>query len=157
MIVLLDNTVLSNFALVESLDLLARAVVPHAATTGHVIREFEAGIVTRRLAPAELGWLPQLTLSSEEQRAYERLAQRLNAGEASCLAVAGSRSGKVLTDDRDARIVAGRLGIPISGTLGVLVQLIEIQEVDLQSADRLLARMISEGYYAPFHSLRELL
>jgi hypothetical protein len=47
--VLLDNTVLSNFALVERPDLLRVAVGTVAATTTDVMSEFGAGVEQGRL------------------------------------------------------------------------------------------------------------
>lgn len=45
MTVLVDNTVLSNFALIERMDLLRLALSAHAATTPQVMREFRAGAI----------------------------------------------------------------------------------------------------------------
>jgi predicted nucleic acid-binding protein len=46
---LLDNTVLSNFALVDRIDLLADALGSQVATTLQVIDEFNDGIARGRL------------------------------------------------------------------------------------------------------------
>ena len=42
---LLDNTVLSNFALVNQLDHLEKALGDQAVTTTQVIKEFENGVL----------------------------------------------------------------------------------------------------------------
>ncbi len=44
MLFLLDNTVLSNFALVRRADLLLLALGPEIATTPEVVEEFLAGV-----------------------------------------------------------------------------------------------------------------
>lgn len=157
MIILLDNTVLSNFALVERTDLLREVLGEHSVTTSQVAEEFRAGITLRRLPETEIDWLPILTLSSDEEAHCQRLQRHLNAGEASCLAVSAHRSGRVLTDDRDARVLAGRMGIPISGTLGVLIQAVQTGRLTLDQADDLLSEMIRQKYRAPVKTLRELL
>ena len=46
---------------------------------------------------------------------------------------------------------------PISGTLGLLLILVDANVLALRAADALLARMIQAGYRAPFQSLAELL
>lgn len=93
MITLVDNTVLSNFALVGRMDLLQLVLGTSAGTTAEVSREFETGVSLNRLPPTDVGWLRRWTVSSEESGLYERLRQHLNAGEASCLAIAAHRQG----------------------------------------------------------------
>ena len=101
-------------------------------------------------------WLPVWTVEEAEAPQYNRLLSRLNAGEAACPAIALTRGCGILTDDRDAREVARRLKIPLSGTLGVLVRLIDIQALSLQAADAFLAQMITAGYRSPITSLQDL-
>lgn len=113
MTVLLDNTVLSNFALVERPDLLKEVLEGAAATTAEVMAEFEAGVDVGRVPATDWSWLPVLTLVASEDVLYQQLRQNLNAGEAACLAVAFHRQMRVLTDDRDARVMAGQMRIPI--------------------------------------------
>ncbi len=88
---------------------------------------------------------------------FRHFARRLNVGEASCLAIAASRGYRVLTDDRDAREMAATWRIPISGTLGLLLRLIDLKIVSLAEGDDLLARMTAAGYRSPVDSLQELL
>ena len=101
-------------------------------------------------------WLPVWTLEDAETPHYQQFLRRLNAGEAACLAMAVHRGCRIVTDDRDAREYAYRLRIPLSGTLGVLVRLIDIGALGLKEADVLLSRMISTGYRSPVNSLQEL-
>lgn len=63
----------------------------------------------------------------------------------------------MLTDDRDAREFAQQMGISISGTLGLLVLLVEQGVLTVAQADALLTQMISAGYRSPVVSLAELL
>lgn len=158
MIVLLDNTVLSNFALVERTDILQTTLGTDAATTPQVMSEFRTGVARGKIPESSsVEWLPVLALSSAEEKLYQSLQRRLNAGEAACLAVAAHREARVLTDDRDARVLAGRMKIPISGTLGVLVRAVRTEQLKRTEADELLRQMIARNYRSPVESISELL
>ena len=63
----------------------------------------------------------------------------------------------ILTDDRDARELARHLQVPLSGTLGVLTRLVDIEHLSLEEADSLLLRMIASGYRSPVTSLRDII
>jgi predicted nucleic acid-binding protein len=95
-------------------------------------------------------------LGAEEEALYQELLEHINAGEASCLAVAAYRGGRVLTDDRDARKLAAQLKIPISGTLGALLRLVQNHALSLPEANELLGQMIAHGYRSPINKLEDL-
>jgi len=156
-IALLDNTLLSNFALVERADLVRLGLGEDAVTTEAVWDELQTGIRIGRLPAHDWSWLQVLALEEGEQVLYRHFARRLNVGEASCLAIAASRGYRVLTDDRDAREMAATWRIPISGTLGLLLRLIDLEIISLAEGDHLLARMTDAGYRSPVDSLQELL
>jgi len=155
-IALLDNTVLSNFSAVERPDLVQTALGETAATVEEAYAELQAGIQLGKLPPCDWSWLPVLRLNESEQAVYERLRERLNAGEAACLAVAAARKYRAFTDDRDARAIAAQMQIPVSGTLGLLVRLVDQEHLTLHEADKLLNRMIAAGYWSPVASLSEV-
>jgi predicted nucleic acid-binding protein len=157
MILLLDNTVLSNFALVGRSDLLQQALGTAAATTAQAMAEFETGVKLGRIPTTDWKWLPTLTLSPVEKDLYQQLLQRLNAGEAACLAMAAHRQARVLTDDRDARALAAQMRISVSGTVGMLVRLVKTERLTLSEANHLLKQMIGHGYHSPVEALQELL
>ncbi len=156
MIALLDNTVLSNFSSVKRPDLVHAALGETAATVEEAYAELQAGIQLGKLPPCDWSWLPVLRLNESERAMYERLRERLNAGEAACLALATVRGYRVLTDDRDAREIAAQMQVPVSGTLGLLVRLVDQEHLTLSEADELLQRMIAAGYRSPVTSLAEL-
>lgn len=156
MLVLLDNTVLSNFALVRRADLL-RLALGVAVTTPQVMEEFLAGVALGRVPETDWAWLTVLTLSAAEEESYRAFRQHLNRGEATCLAVASHRPARFLTDDRDARAIASQRRIPISGTLGVLLRLVSLAHLTEAQADDLLQQMIVQGYRSPVESVQELL
>jgi predicted nucleic acid-binding protein len=153
---LLDNTVMSNFAAIERPDLLRTAFGSRLATSQQAFDELQAGVRLDRLPSLDWSWLPVWTLEEEEGPYYHRLLSRLNAGEAACLAMALIRKCRILTDDRDAREFARHLKIPISGTLGVLVRLIDLGVLNLDDADALLSQMVTAGYRSPVTSLQDL-
>jgi predicted nucleic acid-binding protein len=158
-LVLLDNTVLSNFALVAAptkwvLDLWGRGIV---ATTEAVWREYQTG-VSRRHLPADV-WhgLPVLTLTVEEGMLLKTLPAGLGHGERSCIALAVSRGALFASDDLDARKIASALTVPVTGTVGLLVLGVRRNSLGRQQANQLLAEMISHGYRSPVTQLDELL
>jgi predicted nucleic acid-binding protein len=153
---LLDNTVLSNFALVARFDLLIKAIEGQISTTPQVIGEFNNGVTRGRLPQTSLDWLEVVSLQAEEEALFQELLEHVNAGEASCPTVAAHRSGRVLTDDRDARKLAAQLRIPMSGTLGALLRLVQIHSLALPEANELLGQMIAYGYRSPVKKLEDL-
>jgi predicted nucleic acid-binding protein len=95
-------------------------------------------------------------LEAAEIPRYHQLLRTLNAGEAACLAMALARECRVLTDDRDARELARHLQIPLSGTLGVLMRLVDIGYLSLDEADALLSQMVAAGYRSSVTALRDI-
>ncbi len=153
--VLVDNTVLSNFANVEQPDLFLKAF-DNLATTQAVLDEFKEGERLGRVPTTNWFALHIIEMTGEEQTRAVELGQTLGKGEAECLAIAELRNWMILTDDRDARRKANALSIVVSGTLGALVNLVEFNIVGLDFADNLLLLMIEKGYHSPVNSLQEL-
>lgn len=58
--ILLDNTVLSNFALVDELSLLKQFYNDAGATTIHVFNEFENGVQAGLFKKPDFSWLDKL-------------------------------------------------------------------------------------------------
>jgi predicted nucleic acid-binding protein len=165
--VLVDATVLTNFAAIDRLDLL-REYVEDGRITHAVYDEVQRGIaagfaflqrVEEHLNPPhDDGWLRLIDLESEEERTFfERIPDWLKAGEATSLAISRHRGWDFYTDDRRARRFADELGITISGTLGVLVGLVEAGSLTIESANELLVEMVRIARYrSPVTDLRDL-
>jgi len=66
------------------------------------------------------------------------------------------RTSRFFTDDRDARKLAAQLQVPVSGTLGILLRLVQIQALTMEQANALLALMVAKGYRSPVGDLGEL-
>ncbi|MFQ5796018.1 MAG: DUF3368 domain-containing protein [Candidatus Bipolaricaulia bacterium] len=153
----MDTTLLSNFAHIRRPDLLQLTLEENAATVPTVMEELRTGEDLGLVPPCDWSWLQILELTDEEQRLADELKQQLDPGEAECLAVAQMRQSKILSDDFAARRLARQRKITVSGTLGVLLALVDEEHLTLEEADRFLAVMISHGYRSPVQSLQELL
>jgi uncharacterized protein len=97
-------------------DLAGRVVVPPA-----VIRELSAGRAqgVDLPIPEQLGWV---TIREPRSAPVIPLVVDIGAGETEVLALAlESGDAEVLLDDALARRVAGMLGLPCRGTLGLLL------------------------------------
>jgi predicted nucleic acid-binding protein len=155
--VLLDNTVLTNLALVGQIGLVKRLWPVAACTTSQVLDEYELGAASGLLPSDAWSDLAIATLTEEETRFAAGLSVRLGAGERSCLAIAVHRHGLLASDDLDARHAAQELGIPTTGTVGILVLCVHRGYLSQEEANALLAEMIRLGYRSPVDSLDPLL
>lgn len=153
--VVVDNTVLSNFAHVEKPTLLRAAfdkLVVSRAVMGELAEDERLG----RVPSVDWNWLSIIELTAEEQLQADKFGQTLGRGEAECIALAQSRKWMVLTDDRDARQTARTADVVVSGTLGALMNLVHAGTLSIADSDRLLAQMKQHGYRCPIDSLAEL-
>ena len=66
MLALLDNTVLSNFVIVDRVEQI-RAALDDVATVPLVLDEYRAGVRLGRIPPVDWSWLSVLSLTAEEQ------------------------------------------------------------------------------------------
>lgn len=151
-----DNTVLSNFARIEQVNWLRIALVSRSITTVTVSQELRLGESLGIVPVCNWDWLPVVELTADEHELRTRLRTNMDAGEAECLAVALSRSGILMTDDRGARNMAKQYGVPVTGTLGALKILIDDGNMTVLRADEYLAKMIAQGFHSPVKSLSEL-
>ena len=65
-------------------------------------------------------WLQIETLARSALASSLRLV--VDAGEAEAIALASEKSCRLIADDKQARAVAGQIGVEVIGTLGVLIQ-----------------------------------
>jgi len=165
--VIVNTTVISNFASIGQLDVL-RQLYGALAMATEVYDEIQAGLaegyrfyegMEQWVEPlAEGGWLQLTSLSQEQELRYFReLPARLHRGEMASLAIARHRGWLLLTDDRAARTEATRLGVPVSGSLGCLVLAVERHLCSFSQANSWLQEMIHQGYHSPVTDLAPLL
>jgi predicted nucleic acid-binding protein len=157
MTLIADTTVLSNFALVQRLELLSMAG-SEVITAAQVMEEIRRGVERGILPPGDWQWLPICTLDTPaEVQLFEHISRRLGQGEAACLALAVQRGYTFLTDDGDARRWSHRAEIPVSGTIGILVRLVQSGALTIDEGNALLTEMRQKGFYAPVDRLDGLL
>ena len=157
MTILLDNTILSNFSAIQRPTLVKSAFVEEVSTTEQVFEEMQTGVTAGKIPSCDWEWLGRVSLTPDEQEDFLRLATYLGKGEASCLAVARQREYKFATDDKDARRWASQLGIPHTGTIGILAMLVKNKHITLAEGNHLLQEMITAGYHTPVTTLDEIL
>jgi len=148
----LDTSVLSNFAHVDRLNHLAS--LPRVVTVAAVERELESGVETHSYLDMALAALdttvPVVAPSPAAARIEAELREMLDPGETQALAVADAIDGTIVTDDGDAREIARRREVAVTGSIGVLVRAVESDDVDAETADTYLKRWIDEaGFRSP--------
>jgi predicted nucleic acid-binding protein len=154
--IIIDNTVLSNFALVQRPECIRHAFREPVGTTEQVFDELTTGVERGRLPECSWKWLERIRMTESEAVQCTQLRRQLDEGEASCLAVAAHRKWKIATDDKDARKWAIRLHIPHTGTLGILGLLITQKQMTLRDGNEWLNLMIDAGYHSPMTALDHL-
>ncbi len=68
--ILIDNTVLSNFAMIHHPESIKAAFVDEVGTTEQVFHELERGIQLGRLPRCQWAWLQRLQLEEHETEHY---------------------------------------------------------------------------------------
>ena len=158
-----DTAVLSNFALAGRIALLRQRYAKHGAVSCEVLAEIAAGIAAGHERLRSVFSLVDdrsfrmLSLSEAERNVYVRLRRNLGSGEASCLALAGTRHAIVVTDDRMARGVCDELGLRYTGTVGILVASCREKMLSPEEADGVLAAMIDAGFFSPVNRITGVL
>jgi predicted nucleic acid-binding protein len=149
LLVLLDTTVLTNFARVGLTHVMIDLWGDQVCATGDALREYKRG--TSAAALPQFAWrqLSILTLTPEEENMAAARFKRLGLGERSCLAVANNRGCIIATDDKPARRAAQRYGIQLMGTIGILRTCVKHRLVSDREAQTVLEKMMAAGYYSP--------
>ena len=154
--VVLDNTVLSNFASINHAEIVLNLWRELACTTPGVLEEHQAAIQNRGYPRDCWTALSVLELTRAESLFASQLPPRLGPGERECLAIAVHRNTVFASDDRDARALARTKGIALSGTLGILLANVQLGLLTSQQANSFLQQMIAAGYRAPIDNLGAL-
>lgn len=163
--VVLDTTVLSNFAASESTNWLVD-FIERPAFAPAVGQELEQGLAEghKFLADAtdcirDLPPLPDVGRTEIGERiTASRIRDSLDSGEAESLILAHEQGGTLATDDLAARRLAGEADIPVTGSIGLLVVGIKRGELDVTTADEWLDTWRADrGYYSPVESLGEII
>ena len=151
--VVLDNTVLANFALAECAELVGRLWGDGVQTTSDAMAEYLEGVANGSVPAGVWKELAAPGMTSGEEALCKQLPTSLGIGERSCLAVARRRGGILASDDLSARRQAAAQDVPVTGTIGILIGCIRRDLLDLEEGNRLLKVMIKHGYHSPAGSL----
>jgi len=161
--VIVNNTVLSNFAFVNKLDLLKR-IFGKLYITQEIQNEVDNGISEgyafqqrTKLMINTSDWLLITNLEQNEQKFFYYLKQNLDIGEVSCIAIALERKWAFLTDDKRARRIAKLYNIKLSGTYGILDRAVKESLISKDEGNIILQKMIENGYYSPAPKLYDIL
>ena len=158
--VVLDTTVVSNFASTDSVSFLAAVlklpvVVP--AVCDELERGLDAGHEYLDAAVDALGEELHIQPAAADDGVQE-IRDRLDHGEAESLLGAIEHRGTLATDDLAARKVADQRDVPVTGSIGLLVLSVESAYLDRDTADKWLGTWRERrGYYAPVKSMAEIL
>lgn len=151
-----DTCVLSNFALTDDFHVLKRLYSGASWVTSFVsdenINGIEQGYERLRQVQGAIkeGWMRKIeTYSEEEMNIFSTLSISLGRGEASSIAAAKTRHLVFACDDKLARSEAKKMGIVLTGTIGILIKSVRVQILSLSQANKTLKRMIHFGFYAP--------
>jgi len=153
--VVLDNTVLSNFAIARQAGMLFK-LWQAPMTTVEALREYQASVDLGKLPAGAWRRLAVVDLVEEERQLAEQHLD-LGAGERTCLAVAALRGALLATDDRKARRTARELSIPVTGSPGILVLSVDAGVSTLEGANRIQQEMIRSGFFSPVSELETLM
>lgn len=160
-----DTVVLSNFAFAGRLDVLAARYGKQLAVTREVLDEVTDGVVAgyvqlraieTAVADGKFGNVNQISASAERDT-YRELLRVLAPGEASCIALAKTCGGIVVTDDKTARECCLERGVKFTGTIGILKACCIDMVLSEDEADAILESMIDAGYYSPVKRIGDLM
>ena len=150
-----DNVTLSNFALAGGLGVLIARYRGRGFVTTQVLDELTRGLAAGYPSLAECldlvdrGILRAVSLDRAERNAYRQLVAHLGEGEAGTIAAAHCRHGVVVSDDLAARRTCADMGVPVTGTIGILRAALREKDLTLPEANGLLRKMIEAGFHAP--------
>ena len=154
--IVLDATVLSNFASTDSVTWLATTLeglqtVPAVRTELEHGREAGYTFLDHAISVLEGGDIGVIETASEQlQQDYPEIRDRIDPGEAEALVAAHTTGGTLVTDDGTARTLAADYDVAFTGSIGLLVRGVVRGELPVETADVWLTTWIEErNYYAP--------
>ena len=154
-----DTSPLSQFARIESLDVLRaivgerRSIIPQA-----VVVELRRGVLNdpRIRAVLEASWIEQRDTQTDDELAeYAGFASRLvsgdrNVGDAAVLALAKTLPGQAVIDDSVAHRLGTEAGVSCTRTLALLCDGIRDGLLRLEEVSDLADELIATNYRLPF-------
>lgn len=156
---LLDATVLNNFQKVGRLSLLRLLFPRSLRIAAQVFDEMKAGGLEAGISEGvSEHWLGLVAPESgREVTLLGEYARTLGPGEAASLAIAVCRAWALATDDRAARAAARAAGVPLTGSVGILIAGVRTGLITRSEGDQLLQDMRRYGYRFPFTTLEGMI
>jgi predicted nucleic acid-binding protein len=81
----------------------------------------------------------------------------IHSGEASVISLALELDGVAILDDKRARRVAKAFGVRLSGTPGILIELVKRKVMSKVDARKTLEKMVEEGWYCSVRTFSEII
>ncbi len=150
-----DTAVVSNFSIVGKVLLLDEALHDRWCVPEAVADEVRVGVSLGKVPFP--GSLRVEKPGDKEKELAAFLRKVLGPGESECIALAKERDGVFCSDDLAARRMADSMGIPVVGTLGILLSLVRGKVLTSEEADSMLEEMIDRGYRSPVGTISELI
>jgi len=146
--VVLDATVLSNFANSDSVEFLTETLAnPH--TVPAVRTELEEGVAAGyRYLDVALDIIDGSGIDTADNapdilsEEYDTIQVRLDAGEAEALVAAHIAGGTLATDDGAARSIAADYDVSLTGSIGLLIRGVVLGAISIDTADSWLTTWI---------------
>ena len=109
--------------------------------------------MTAKIAPAALLFHRQNVIQREDavdKIAVSVLKINLGAGESEAIILAKEKNADfVIIDDRDARLTASEMGLPVIGTAGIIIK--AAQKGLVEDKKHIFDELRSIGFYLPKH------
>jgi len=150
-----NTSPLLNLAIIGELELVrrqfGRVLIPPAVEEEFCLKERRQGSFLLSQAMEE-GWI--VTESSSDDPLIRTLRQDLDRGESEAIALAvEKKTGRILLDEREGRRRARKLGLKVTGALGILAR--ADREGELDSLPESLDRLEEEAGFWISSTLRE--
>lgn len=141
----MDNTVISNFAQTGKMEILLK--LPFEFYTTEKVKEewikaeidLTKYIKKGRIKITESRWEPEKEIKFIKKILDQKF--RKVTGEVTCILVAKARNFEFASDDKKARRVAKKNGIKITGTVGLLKEIVRYKILSEDEANKLLKEM----------------
>jgi len=153
--IVLDATVLVNFARVNEIDLLQNVkgnfIVP--SIVFDQLKQNVNWTSEQKECFDKLLAEQTMTIRTVRGKRSTQLLSRykdLDEGDAEALVLAESRNGRLASDDLGLRKIAQDRGVEITGSIGLLYEMIHRKVISLEQGTQILTEMIDHDFYTPF-------
>lgn len=163
--VVFDTVTLLNLADGNVVDAVAGLYGASAGIPDTVVIEIQHGayqqypnaILCLKSLNQTPSWPLIYTLDWQINPQYQQLQRIVGKGEAAAITLASIHRATVATDDRKARQAAQQLGLQITGSVGILVRLVNQQMMPLAQANTVLQLMREAGFFSPIQNIDHLI